>query len=163
MTEDDTEAKFRASDDLQEANSYLHTLVEQVAALVTRLDVPPDTAVNQLLLPAARTGLIRSLIEQRVALDASFLAAKTELGRATTQLEQAKAVAQSATSIEDRSELAHTLAVTREQGIDSELARRRSEYHKLKLELDQSMIDLCLLYTSPSPRDQRGSRMPSSA
>ena len=23
--------------------------------------------------------------------------------------------------------------------------------------------DLCLLYTSPSPRDQRGSRMPSSA
>ena len=31
---------------------------------------------------------------------------------------------------------------------------------------DISMIDLasgCLLYTSPSPRDQRGSRMPSSA
>ena len=24
-------------------------------------------------------------------------------------------------------------------------------------------IDVCLLYTSPSPRDQRGSRMPSSA
>ena len=31
---------------------------------------------------------------------------------------------------------------------------------------DQSSIDqimICLLYTSPSPRDQRGSRMPSSA
>ena len=26
-----------------------------------------------------------------------------------------------------------------------------------------SMIESCLLYTSPSPRDQRGSRMPSSA
>ena len=25
------------------------------------------------------------------------------------------------------------------------------------------VIDCCLLYTSPSPRDQRGSRMPSSA
>ena len=25
------------------------------------------------------------------------------------------------------------------------------------------MINFCLLYTSPSPRDQRGSRMPSSA
>ena len=25
------------------------------------------------------------------------------------------------------------------------------------------MVDSCLLYTSPSPRDQRGSRMPSSA
>ena len=26
-----------------------------------------------------------------------------------------------------------------------------------------NFIDTCLLYTSPSPRDQRGSRMPSSA
>ena len=25
------------------------------------------------------------------------------------------------------------------------------------------VLDYCLLYTSPSPRDQRGSRMPSSA
>ena len=29
--------------------------------------------------------------------------------------------------------------------------------------LDVKMPDICLLYTSPSPRDQRGSRMPSSA
>ena len=31
--------------------------------------------------------------------------------------------------------------------------------------LDQRVVDakICLLYTSPSPRDQRGSRMPSSA
>ena len=27
----------------------------------------------------------------------------------------------------------------------------------------KSLNDTCLLYTSPSPRDQRGSRMPSSA
>ena len=27
----------------------------------------------------------------------------------------------------------------------------------------QQLIQTCLLYTSPSPRDQRGSRMPSSA
>ena len=26
-----------------------------------------------------------------------------------------------------------------------------------------TLVDSCLLYTSPSPRDQRGSRMPSSA
>ena len=30
-------------------------------------------------------------------------------------------------------------------------------------ELDAVLDGLCLLYTSPSPRDQRGSRMPSSA
>ena len=28
---------------------------------------------------------------------------------------------------------------------------------------DEELLELCLLYTSPSPRDQRGSRMPSSA
>ena len=28
---------------------------------------------------------------------------------------------------------------------------------------DQADVGVCLLYTSPSPRDQRGSRMPSSA
>ena len=29
--------------------------------------------------------------------------------------------------------------------------------------LDSDLIDICLLYTSPSPRDKRQSRMPSSA
>ena len=31
------------------------------------------------------------------------------------------------------------------------------------IEYDPSIYNFCLLYTSPSPRDQRGSRMPSSA
>ena len=30
-------------------------------------------------------------------------------------------------------------------------------------EKGMAVCDICLLYTSPSPRDQRGSRMPSSA
>ena len=28
---------------------------------------------------------------------------------------------------------------------------------------EKAQLEICLLYTSPSPRDQRGSRMPSSA
>ena len=32
-----------------------------------------------------------------------------------------------------------------------------------KVGIDVDMSNVCLLYTSPSPRDQRGSRMPSSA
>ena len=36
--------------------------------------------------------------------------------------------------------------------------------HKtIGVDTDPVKVDLCLLYTSPSPRDQRGSRMPSSA
>ena len=32
-----------------------------------------------------------------------------------------------------------------------------------KLDSETPLLLICLLYTSPSPRDQRGSRMPSSA
>ena len=32
-----------------------------------------------------------------------------------------------------------------------------------KIEFSHNPFSICLLYTSPSPRDQRGSRMPSSA
>ena len=48
-----------------------------------------------------------------------------------------------------------------------------SEYQKLSIvqnernkqvyHYESTLFDICLLYTSPSPRDQRGSRMPSSA
>ena len=34
---------------------------------------------------------------------------------------------------------------------------------RLKLIVNHDKSSICLLYTSPSPRDQRGSRMPSSA
>ena len=44
---------------------------------------------------------------------------------------------------------------------------KQSELAKLKekqaMEHQRSTLQTCLLYTSPSPRDQRGSRMPSSA
>ena len=32
-----------------------------------------------------------------------------------------------------------------------------------RVQIAQVLVNFCLLYTSPSPRDQRGSRMPSSA
>ena len=47
------------------------------------------------------------------------------------------------------------------------LARMAKQWNLLaleaQLELTGDLDDACLLYTSPSPRDQRGSRMPSSA
>ena len=38
-----------------------------------------------------------------------------------------------------------------------------SAARKAQLKVLRKMVKVCLLYTSPSPRDQRGSRMPSSA
>ena len=45
---------------------------------------------------------------------------------------------------------------------------REEDFGKLAAEnrkstITREQVDTCLLYTSPSPRDQRGSRMPSSA
>ena len=42
-------------------------------------------------------------------------------------------------------------------------ARIASRFCHLHPEVDSEAVKTCLLYTSPSPRDQRGSRMPSSA
>ena len=46
-----------------------------------------------------------------------------------------------------------------QEGLDSLEFDRYTDFHLLA----RSLTEACLLYTSPSPRDQRGSRMPSSA
>ena len=48
-------------------------------------------------------------------------------------------------------------------GKDEGMERGHAPSVKAMLELALPKVKDCLLYTSPSPRDQRGSRMPSSA
>ena len=51
-------------------------------------------------------------------------------------------------------------------GVEDELKLHRAYAEKWKVDLvgvQPNTVTSCLLYTSPSPRDQRGSRMPSSA
>ena len=45
---------------------------------------------------------------------------------------------------------------------DAALAKKAQEARGSS-KVDEVLAATCLLYTSPSPRDQRGSRMPSSA
>ena len=50
--------------------------------------------------------------------------------------------------------------------LDGEALRKIAEEERPDLivpEIEAIATDTCLLYTSPSPRDQRGTRMPSSA
>ena len=50
------------------------------------------------------------------------------------------------------------------KGIKYFLNKRSESIDKLIIDSAyESNLNTCLLYTSPSPRDQRGSRMPSSA
>ena len=43
------------------------------------------------------------------------------------------------------------------------LNKRKEQFYEISYKTGATRVDSCLLYTSPSPRDQRGSRMPSSA
>ena len=47
--------------------------------------------------------------------------------------------------------------------ITAQLIETENDKHLWSETYDRELDDICLLYTSPSPRDQRGSRMPSSA
>ena len=51
------------------------------------------------------------------------------------------------------------------QGIEAAVADLCEKLGKMSIKIKSldEMSNVCLLYTSPSPRDQRGSRMPSSA
>ena len=56
------------------------------------------------------------------------------------------------------------IVLTRDKNWSAEGAEVIHEVSDLKnLTLKDPHVYICLLYTSPSPRDQRGSRMPSSA
>ena len=50
----------------------------------------------------------------------------------------------------------------REDAFENKYARDEELRFKVDIRRDK-LVGICLLYTSPSPRDQRGSRMPSSA
>ena len=50
-----------------------------------------------------------------------------------------------------------------ENSLDKRLTVRAEHIERLNTLQDEGRLLICLLYTSPSPRDQRGSRMPSSA
>ena len=56
------------------------------------------------------------------------------------------------------------LGIVRSCGVELEVVESATQADlKIVVVLSESALYTCLLYTSPSPRDQRGSRMPSSA
>ena len=84
-------------------------------------------------------GLISEMTQDRASLEALGLGSTDELESNPAALELAQRYAK----------------------LDAETTSYKSQIDQLKRE--RQNLETCLLYTSPSPRDQRGSRMPSSA
>ena len=69
-----------------------------------------------------------------------------------------------ATFITQTAAIIVTIVKSKEYFSDPEaITKLEEDYSNSVAELQQQLTESCLLYTSPSPRDQRGSRMPSSA
>ena len=81
--------------------------------------------------------------------------------RDSGQLDAVQAVVQRAAKLAEKGDLARDLLVAGDV-VEPERFESASE-KDLFAALEQLQPLACLLYTSPSPRDQRGSRMPSSA
>ena len=67
---------------------------------------------------------------------------------------------------DDPFQAARLILTLRQEGITDPDVLRAIETVPRSMFIEPDLVDLaydCLLYTSPSPRDQRGSRMPSSA
>ena len=54
-------------------------------------------------------------------------------------------------------------ACSEQQAVSEPEAVDEAFTQELQASLDQQLVEFCLLYTSPSPRDRTRSRMPSSA
>ena len=63
---------------------------------------------------------------------------------------------------EVRAEAAERSCGVMERNIE-ETTNEINSWKEKREKIEQEMLDICLLYTSPSPRDKRQSRMPSSA
>ena len=69
----------------------------------------------------------------------------------------------------EKAKLEKTMSGFRNKGLEIDTNARLSVFAKENIfpndwtESTMNLLEACLLYTSPSPRDQRGSRMPSSA
>ena len=59
--------------------------------------------------------------------------------------------------------VAQGLSVSKAERLRGILSRRVNAFRRALRGDPPARVEPCLLYTSPSPRDQRGSRMPSSA
>ena len=112
---------------------------------------------------------------QRFAVSAASpsesVAAKSRFNMGNTLYAQALALLQQAETQQSAGQAASPGSPPAVSGVEEaiELLKSAIIQYRSSLRLQPSDVDaranieLCLLYTSPSPRDQRGSRMPSSA
>ena len=141
----------------QQANDFLNTLIAALEQGGSQNVNQENWAETRVLLE--KLSHSRALVGQDSQQTASFIFALKGPLFALLQREYAEQPAQLAEQLWEISELLDALGMhtIRTFQKSRELVIKRQQEELLELSTP------CLLYTSPSPRDQRGSRMPSSA
>ena len=122
---------------------------------------PADTAAAE----AAKAALaeLRSQVE---SLKKQLTATEKERTRARNACNEAREKVEFVQELYSKSSTAAANLAEKGRAAEEESARLRKQLEESVETLKQRYegeVRICLLYTSPSPRDQRGSRMPSSA
>ena len=91
----------------------------------------------------------------------NFNASKAKMGKKKKKADEVDSINSKPSEILSESESSQLLSDQDLESLDNEIRAELPE-ESIQESSDSLNID-CLLYTSPSPRDQRGSRMPSSA
>ena len=108
-----------------------------------------------------------NVIYQRIENDFSASPLATELSNVEQSLtqtaQQIKTLQQLTLAATEHERLSLQLDIVDKKSSYVSLLNQSHELRSQALNQRQALYETCLLYTSPSPRDQRGSRMPSSA
>ena len=149
---------------IEALESGKEALAEEVAAKIAELEVDRNDKFAEQQALDTEIGKINTLIKAR---EKRIQKNKRELDKVKTVSELQKATASISTNVAATGSSDHRVSKAlervkkKQQNWQDQM--EAGEWMESEASTDSLDAKLCLLYTSPSPRDQRGSRMPSSA
>ena len=141
--------------DMQKTIEGRRKSIRELRLNITKLREKQLTAPTDSLLPGILTDTVDSLREEITDLEKRIEGNTEEISKAKTEIHTAL-TASGITMSPDQ------LDLLLDSVLSSDLVRLVATFNAARV-IDEQLGQICLLYTSPSPRDRTRSRMPSSA
>lgn len=143
LQEDDLEARYKTSNDIEKRRSEQDSLRESIADQLLRLDQPADTDAKTLILPAARTGEIKSLMAAVSAIEAELKSALREYEDAKSETQDAQQELETYRGPkDDPTPMKFTLEPAKDAPKPENLKTAEDSVHKARAERDNAIAAL---------------------